>query len=250
MIDLVKDVVETKQMRPPRIVIYGPPKVGKSTFAASAPGVLMIDIEDGLEAIDAKAVKAPEYEQVFDTVKALHEQSHDFKAVAIDSGDWLEHAIQRSVAKAAGKTNIADIPYGAGYTEAGNIFKNILEWLTALRDAKNMASIIICHDQIKRFDDPMQESYDRHQLKLHDKTASVLREWADAILFCTQEVFTVSKEKRFNKEIVKGKGGDNIMYAVGSPAYVAGNRYGLPERMDLSWEAFMQEWNRTQQLKG
>ena len=30
-----------------------------------------------------------------------------------------------------------------------------------------MAVILLAHDQVKRYDNPLTESYDRHQLKMH-----------------------------------------------------------------------------------
>jgi len=103
---------------------------------------------------------------------------------------------------------------------------------------------------IKRFDDPLHESYDRHQLKLHDRVGPILTEWADIILFATQEVFVKTKEQRFNKKINKAAGGNRVLFTVESPAYVAGNRYGLPEKIPLSWDAFIEAYTAAMTAEG
>ena len=44
-----------KASRPPIIVVHGPPGIGKTTFAASAPGAVFVRTEDGLGHIEADA---------------------------------------------------------------------------------------------------------------------------------------------------------------------------------------------------
>ena len=44
--------------RPPIIVVYGGPGVGKTTFAAGAPGAIFVRTEDGLGNIEAEIGRA------------------------------------------------------------------------------------------------------------------------------------------------------------------------------------------------
>ena len=44
-----------REARPPRLLVYGQEGIGKSSFAASAPGAIFIQTEDGLgEIVQAK----------------------------------------------------------------------------------------------------------------------------------------------------------------------------------------------------
>jgi hypothetical protein len=43
-------IVQT-QKQPPRIVIYGPPKIGKSTLGSHAPAPIYLCAEDGVDNI-------------------------------------------------------------------------------------------------------------------------------------------------------------------------------------------------------
>jgi len=45
-------VVRKNEQKPPRLIIYGPPKVGKTTFAAMAPAPIFLCIEEGLGALE------------------------------------------------------------------------------------------------------------------------------------------------------------------------------------------------------
>jgi hypothetical protein len=52
-------------------------------------------------------------------------------------------------------------------------------------------------------------------------------------------VVTKETEVGFNKEVRRGiTTGERLMYTTEKPAYLAKNRYGLPDQLPLSWEAF------------
>lgn len=238
---MLNDITTGKQKIPPLICIYGEEGIGKSTFACKAPTPLVFDIEDSTKNIDVARLGSEKFTtamSIYERIQWLRENEHPYKTLVIDSVDWMEALIFKDVAEGAKKTNIADIPYGTGYKDASNRFRFILDALRKLRDEKNVAVILVGHSQIKRFDDPINESYDRHQLKLHDSNSALIMEWAEVVLFATKEVFIESKEKRFNKTINKGKPGEHILLTTSSPAYRAKNRFNLPEQLPLSWDAF------------
>ncbi len=227
-----------KNFRPPLITIYGRPKVGKTTFAANAPSTIVLAIEKGQDAVDCTTAPINNYDDMIEVIKALHEQDHNFKTVAVDSADWLEAIIHQQVAKDNGVKSIEDIGYGKGYIFALNLWRSVLSGLESLRDNKNMTIIMIAHDHVKRYDNPLTDSYDRYELKLHAKAAALLSEWSDCILFATHKVHTKKEEAGFNKKIAKAKGGGRVLYTSETPAFTAGNRYGLPEELPLDWDEF------------
>lgn len=244
-------VKESCDPLPPRITIYGPEKIGKSTFCADAPNPVALDIEGGFEFIKINRFSPDGLLEVFEFIDELLNEDHEFKTLAIDSADWLERLIQTTIAAEEGQNNISDVPYGAGYKKVAGAFSQLLEKLEELRQKKKMAIIFTAHANIKRFDDPVNESYDRYQLKLHDQVMALLQEWCDCILFATNKVYVSSKEKRFNKEVNKAKGGgERIVKTVGHPAYVAGNRLNLPDELPLSFAALQDAINNFYDNKG
>ncbi|NLE55016.1 MAG: AAA family ATPase, partial [Lentisphaerae bacterium] len=89
-----------------------------STFAASAPGAIFIQTEDGLGEIDcSKFPLAHSLADVFSALAALRDEPHDFQCVAVDSVDWLERLIFDEVCREFGVRSIekADGGYGRGY---------------------------------------------------------------------------------------------------------------------------------------
>jgi hypothetical protein len=125
-----------------------------------------------------------------------------------------------------------------------NIFKtDILDALDALRRDKGMMIVILAHECIRRYDNPTTDSYDRYTLKLQENkkgegVCSILKEWCDAILFANQETFVRKEEIAPNKKLKKAGTSNNIvLHTQESPAYLAGNRIGLPEQIPFTWDA-------------
>jgi hypothetical protein len=77
--------------RPPRVIVYGEHKIGKSTFATSAPSPIVVRTEDGLAAIRVPAFPlAKSYGDVIAAIETLHRGGHPFQTVVVDTLDWLE----------------------------------------------------------------------------------------------------------------------------------------------------------------
>jgi hypothetical protein len=60
--------------------------------------------------------------------------------------------------------------------------------------------ILLAHAQVKRFQSPDQDSYDRFQPALHDSAAAMWQEWSDEVLFASYRVFVRKEDQGFNKE--------------------------------------------------
>ena len=110
---------------PPKILIYGPEGVGKSTFGALAPNPIFIQTEDGLDYIETSALPLVESWDIFQEQLEYvqSEEAAEFKTVVIDSVDWLERLVHNEVASKAGVTKIEEIGYGKGFLTAGEMLQ-------------------------------------------------------------------------------------------------------------------------------
>ena len=70
--------------------------------------------------------------------------------------------------------------YGRGYVEALRYWREFLDRVNYLRDAKRMTTILIGHSAIKRFEAPDAESFDRYVIKLQAKACDLVSEHSDA----------------------------------------------------------------------
>ena len=254
MVDLV-NLKASRAILPPRIVIYGPPKIGKTTLASTIPHCVILDYEGGSGFANVARIDKDDLDTFDKTQKVLQDlctQDHPFQAVVIDTVDWMQAIVSEEAAKehSSGEKTYAtaeDVPYRAGVVTMQNIFKTqILDALDYLRKNKNMMIVLLAHECIRRYDNPTTESYDRYTLKLQENNkgvgvCSLLKEWSDAILFANQETFVRKEQIGMKKQAKKASTSNNIiLHTQESPAYLAGNRFGLPAQLPFNWPAIEQ----------
>jgi hypothetical protein len=228
--------------KPPRILIHGVAGVGKTTFAAGACRPVVIQTEDGLGTLDVPHFPlARTFDQVIEGLAALYTEGHDFKSVVLDSVDWLEPLVWAKACRDNGWSSIEEPGYGRGYVAALALWRQYVDGLNALRDDRGMTVVQIAHTDIKRFDSPEHDPYDRHVIKLHARAAALLQEHSDVVLFANYRISTVKADVGFNKKVSRAVGsGERVVYTVERPAFLAKNRYGLPDTLPLDWHAFAQ----------
>lgn len=244
-------IIVGKQSLPPRILLYGQEKIGKSTFASNAPNPIFVATEDGQNEIGcARFPLATSYTAVLANIGWLIEHKHDYQTLALDSADWTERLIHADVCSKdnADSIELAAGGYGKGYGIALKHWAEVLAALNYARDERGMQIIIIAHAQVERFEDPESPAYDRWSPKLHKKSsAPLLMEWADVVAFATRRARTETKKtngrERTTAAPIGKSGGERILRCTGSPACVAGNRYGLPDELPLDYAAFAAAMN-------
>lgn len=236
----LSSITRGKRLRAPKVVIYGPPKIGKSTFAASAPNAVGILTEEGLDNIDVAAFPlCQSFADVTSAIQTLRSGEHEFQSVFVDSLDWLEPLILAKVCGDNGVDNIEKIGYGKGYIMADDLWRNFFAQLDTLRNERNMTVICIAHEQINKVRNPtLSDDYDAYSLKLNKRAVAIISEWADIIGFCAHEVMTRQIDSGFQQKETKAiSTGARKLHVNPHPAYVAGNRYGMPDCL-LNWPAF------------
>jgi len=235
----LKSIRKNEAIAAPRVVCYGVEGIGKSSFAAGANKPIFILTEDGLGSLKVDHFPmAQSFDDVMGAIDSLYTEKHDFETVVLDSLDWLEAIIQREI---EAKHEAKDLAYGKGALIAAEKWREILEGFNALRNDKGMAVILIAHTTIKRFDSPETEPYDRYQPKLQERSNAVVREWCDALLFANYKTIVKNADVGFNKAVARGiSTGERLLYTSEKPAYMAKNRYNLPESIPLSWNAFIE----------
>lgn len=227
---------------PIKTLVYGPEGVGKTSFAAGAPSPIFIPIEEGTNHLPVARFPAPEtFQDVLDAITELGRTEHPYRTLVLDTLDALEPLIWEHVVRQAGKPDkiksIEDFGYGKGYIAALDSWRLLLAYLEKLRRAKQINVVMLAHSQIKKFQNPEGEDFDRFELKLAGKGASgVVKEWSDNVLFATYEVIaSTDKDTDRTRGFSTGK---RVARTTHSGAFDAKNRYSLPDPLELSWAAY------------
>lgn len=249
----LQSISRGKKLSPPRLVLIGTEKIGKSTFASQSPNPIFVQVkgETGLDMIDApKFPPVSRFEELLETFEALND-NHDFSTVVIDSLTTLEPMIGDYACRQEGVTSIAKLGGGYGHQEAVlcNYARTIMDSLDYLREQRGMGCILICHTKSNpgTFNDPETDPYNTYKVDMRDSIASAFYRWSDAILFGTFKKYTKTTDAGPNKKIVHATGaGERVLYTEKRPAFTAGNRYGLPFELKFSYAAFAEALAATQ----
>lgn len=243
-----------KNLKPPRIFLYGTEGIGKTTFASQAPRPIFIPTEDGLASVQCDHFPlAQSYEEITGYLNDLCTEKHDYRTVVIDSADWLESLIWNYLCRLHRVANIEKVGGGfsKGYIFALDQWREILAALDYLRDQRGMIVIFTAHCKIERFEDPLAPSYDRYAPRLNKHACALVCEWADVVLFANRRFHAQKEELGFGQSrmIAQQLGDDassRVLQTTGSPACVAKNRYGLPPEIPLAWDEFWRHMPHSQ----
>ena len=78
---------------PKNLIIFSKPKIGKTSLISQLDNCLILDLEDGSKYLDALKVKATSFEEIKEIGKAIKEQGHPYKYIAVDTITALEEIV-------------------------------------------------------------------------------------------------------------------------------------------------------------
>ena len=193
--ELPKTKVAASRKSPKNMVIYGPPKIGKTTMLSMLDDCLIIDLEDGSDMIEALKVKAHNLNELAEIGKQIMKQKKPYKYVAIDTVTKLEEWCEidgkkiyqntpmgKNFDKEQKGVSILSLPNGAGYLYLRIAFKRWMDRLNLLADHV----ILVGHLKDKMLDKKGKEvSY--KDLDLTGKIKQITCANADAIGYIYRE---------------------------------------------------------------
>ena len=221
-----------------KVVIYGPEGVGKSTLASKFPHPIFIDTEGSTANLDVKRLPAPtSWEMLLEEIEYI-KQNPLWYTLVIDTADWAEKLAIQLICARHRVDGIESIGYGRGYVYLEEEFGRLLNKLSELIDL-GINVVLLAHAQIKKFEQPDElGAYDRWELKLQKKTAPLVKEWADMLLFANYKTVVVNVD---NQGAIKGKnkgqGQRRTLFTEHTAVWDAKNRHQLPFEMEMDFES-------------
>lgn len=249
-----------------RVVVAALEKMGKTTFCAGAPGVLLVPLEVGYAGVNVnKTPMLQSYKEVLQLIQEVLTMAQQYRAsgqpmpfhtIAFDSATALERMIHDHVLSldmTRGKTSTMEAAhggYGKAYAIANNLFGELLGELDKLAVWYGINIVFTCHVFSSVVKDPTTGEYNSWDLLLHspknEKTygkREMITQWADVVGFIYEPVYLSTTEgSKMVRAVSQNKG--RVMALSRTPSYVAGNRFGMLGEVQLpappanSWNAF------------
>ncbi len=176
---------------PKRLLLFGPPKIGKTTIVSALEDCLIVDLEEGSDYVEVAAIKIRSLGEFSALIKALkadkdaNEGRKPYKYIAIDTLSALEDlAIQLAVkdykASPMGAnytgTDVRTLPNGAGYAWTRPAFERMLKSFEPFCETLLMIGHIKEKDFTKN-----GETLTEKSINLTGKTKDSICAWADSI---------------------------------------------------------------------
>lgn len=226
-----------KEKTPPKtdlsaltVLTYGPPKIGKSTFCASADHALFLACEAGLNSLDVFQQPISSWAEMSAAAAEIAAGNHPYKTIIVDT---VDNAYKFCLEHVCAKANIqhpSDLDFGKGYGLVNNEFQRFLTKLSLLP----YGLILVSHAQDKEFKTKTSQTM-KTIPTLPDAIRKIVLGMADIILFADVETVVGTDGKPTLKRVLRSKP---------NPNYEAGDRTGrLPEVFDLDYQAFVSHFN-------
>ena len=231
-----KKISKGIEHRPPRVIIYGGPSVGKTKFAIGAPNVFLIDADRGSHKFDTMRVEPETWTETKEWIAAVESGEVKCDTLVLDSVTELENKLHKELFGDVG-IDSWEKGFGRGDTHA---LMHVREMLASLERiwAKGKGIILVAHAQIRKYEDPLGGSFERFEIAARPKLSGALKAWADYVLFAKSDVTVQATKSGVNKGVSTGV---RSIYTSQSAAYDAKARGTnvFPEKLLLSWGDFM-----------
>ena len=186
---LPKKVVKATRKSPKNMIIYGPPKIGKTTALSQLEGCLIIDLEDGSDMVDALKIKVNSIADLGKIGKQIMQEEKPYKYIAIDTITQLEVWCEEEAKKLYKATpmgknfdpdnkglSVLTLPQGAGYLYLRKAF---MKWFFNL---SKLADHVIFVGHLKdKYLTKNGKEVKANDLSLSDKLREIACANADAI---------------------------------------------------------------------
>lgn len=217
-----------------KVVVYGPEGIGKSSLAAQFPDPLFIDTEGSTRFMNVRRLPVPaSWAMLTGLVCHVRDTPGLCSTLVLDTADWAEQLCITEICAKSRVSGIEEFGYGKGYVYLMEEFGRLLNLLNDVVD-RGINVVLTAHAKMRKFEQPDEMgAYDRWEMKLQQKTAPLVKEWADLVLFANYKTMAVATDDKGKK--FKAQGGRRVMYTTHHPCWDAKNRFGLPDEIPLDF---------------
>lgn len=239
MVSSLKDMLSVPEDDPVILTLIGEQGRGKTTCGATFPNPVFMRVENGVKTLPFE--KRPQclyeidsVEDVWDQLKALINDEHDFKTLVIDSVTALDdlfinHVINSDPNKPKG-LNQAYGGYGNGGDAVANMHGRVRKACEVLRKKRGMHTVFISHAKVTTIDLPDQEPYSTYTSKLLGKSQVHYIDNVDLVGYIKLKTIVRGDKNQTKKALSNG---DLVIDCTMTANNISKNRYGIKELLPL-----------------
>ena len=185
----------SKSLRSKSVLIFGSPKIGKSTWAAGAEKVLFFNFENGTEFLPLETEPVPinTWAEFKSYLKQLRdpEIQEIFSTLVIDTVTIAAQLVEKYICLQNNVEHIRDIPYGAGYNMPATEFFNVFHEISML----GYGIIFLAHTktQPSEYRDDKGEVIQQVTADVDKRIFSVLNGMCDIIAYAEKQYDPINK---------------------------------------------------------
>jgi hypothetical protein len=232
-------IIRKARPLPPRLALLAPSGVGKTTWGASLPKPLLIDLDRGSDQVMVDRLPGPKtWDDALKLIRAIAADPGDYQSLVIDTIDPLEDLAEAAVCdegvmdhgKLERRKTIGEYSWGTGYEAAAGKWRVFLAELDQVR-AKGLLVCLLGHTIVRTAQDPQLGEYDEFTSQTNKRIWAETMRWADFVGFATFNAATIKDEKRVMVT------NERVLYTQRASGIQAKNRFALPPTMPFLWSA-------------
>lgn len=250
-------LLPTKKLEPTRslsdlpVLLYGAPKIGKTTFCSQADEALILATEPGAKSLSRYEVDIPDWNKMLAVCAEIAEGKHQFKTIVIDTVDnayefATQYILNQYSTETVKKRHASELgAWGFGHALINTEFKRVLTKLASLP----YGLFLISHATEKEIETPT-EKYSKKIPTLGRTASSIVEKFVSIILY-----FDIDTNKIVYDEDGNPLGYQRVIRTRPNKYWMAGNRTEsvLPDTIELPSaeksfstfiEAFTKGWGK------
>lgn len=244
--------VKPKAGKPlPRLIVVGEPGVGKTSFGAGAPDVVIVPTEDGALGTNTPRIpnegKCETWDEFLLALRTLRDGEHAYKWACIDTMNVAERLCAEMICKRdfngvwnSSKNVEGFNAYGKGEKAVASELGEALNLIDALQQRRGMGVILLAHMGLHKQGNALGPDFYKFGAQMSKPSWERICGWADQIGHACREVRAAKEGKEDKAARVSAIGSERWIIFEGGPARDAKSRagYEMPEKILLSWDEY------------